>query len=111
MSNYNFFLKPQNVPKIKSKFRKIQTSVPAYGTENIISRLNKVESRSMHGQIPIVWSKAHNFNIYDIAEKCYQKGLLVVHTGRESIKIGPPLSISLEALKEGVEVIRQSLLK
>lgn len=44
-----------------------------------------------------------------IAELCMQKGLLVVHTGRESIKIGPPLTISLEALKEGVEVLRESI--
>jgi 4-aminobutyrate aminotransferase-like enzyme len=38
-----------------------------------------------------------------------QKGLLVVHTGRESIKIGPPLTISRDALKEGVEVLRESI--
>ena len=40
-----------------------------------------------------------------LSQSCYQKGLLVVHTGRESIKIGPPLTISLEALNEGVGVI------
>ena len=44
-----------------------------------------------------------------IAEKCMQKGLLVVHTGRESIKIGPPLTITESALIEGVEVIREVL--
>jgi 4-aminobutyrate aminotransferase-like enzyme len=46
-----------------------------------------------------------------IAELCLQKGLLVVHTGRESIKIGPPLTISIEALKEGVEVLRESIIE
>jgi 4-aminobutyrate aminotransferase-like enzyme len=46
-----------------------------------------------------------------IAEKCMQKGLLVVHTGRESIKIGPPLVISDEALQEGIGVIRESILE
>ena len=40
-----------------------------------------------------------------IAEKCYERGLLVVHTGRESIKLGPPLSITEEALLEGLEVL------
>ena len=44
-----------------------------------------------------------------IAEKCFQKGLLVVHTGRESIKIGPPLTISPDALIEGVSVIREAM--
>tara|TARA_B100000886_G_scaffold333611_2_gene287960 strand:- start:7640 stop:9016 length:1377 start_codon:yes stop_codon:yes gene_type:complete len=43
-----------------------------------------------------------------IAEKCYEKGLLVVHTGRESIKIGPPLTITDEALLEGISVIAES---
>jgi 4-aminobutyrate aminotransferase-like enzyme len=46
-----------------------------------------------------------------VAEKCMQKGLLVVHTGRESIKIGPPIVISDEALREGLSVIRESILE
>jgi 4-aminobutyrate aminotransferase-like enzyme len=38
-----------------------------------------------------------------ISEKCLQSGLLVVHTGRESIKLAPPLVINNEELIEGVE--------
>ena len=41
-----------------------------------------------------------------IAELCMQRGLLVVHTGRESIKLAPPLSINEEALLEGLKCIR-----
>ena len=44
-----------------------------------------------------------------ICEKAMQKGLLLVHTGRESIKIGPPLTISDEALLEGISVIEESI--
>lgn len=44
-----------------------------------------------------------------VAERCMQKGLLVVHTGRESIKIGPPLTISDDALVEGVGVLGESI--
>jgi 4-aminobutyrate aminotransferase-like enzyme len=44
-----------------------------------------------------------------VAEKCMQKGLLVVHTGRESVKIGPPLVISDDALTEGVQVLGESI--
>ena len=44
-----------------------------------------------------------------VAEKCYQRGLLVVHTGRESIKLGPPLTISDEALIEGIEVLGECI--
>ena len=44
-----------------------------------------------------------------VAELCMQKGLLVVHTGRESIKIGPPLTIADDALIEGVEVLAEAI--
>ena len=44
-----------------------------------------------------------------ITEKAFQKGLLVVHTGRESIKLAPPLSITEEALFEGIEVLDECI--
>ena len=44
-----------------------------------------------------------------ITEHCMRRGLLVVHTGRESIKIGPPLTISDEALLEGIQVLKDSI--
>ena len=44
-----------------------------------------------------------------ISEKAMQKGLLVVHTGRESIKFGPPLTITDDALLEGIDVLRESI--
>jgi len=44
-----------------------------------------------------------------ISEKAFQKGLLVVHTGRESIKLSPPLSITKEALLEGIDVLEQCI--
>jgi 4-aminobutyrate aminotransferase-like enzyme len=45
-----------------------------------------------------------------VAEECYEKGLLVVHTGRESIKIGPPLTISDEALLEAIDVLSEAVI-
>jgi len=44
-----------------------------------------------------------------ISEKTFQKGLLVVHTGREAIKLAPPLSITEEALLEGIEVLDECI--
>jgi 4-aminobutyrate aminotransferase-like enzyme len=38
-----------------------------------------------------------------------QKGLLLVHTGRESIKIGPPLTIPDDALMEGLDVLDEAI--
>ncbi len=67
MANYNFSLIPREVSKLKTKNRKIQTPIPAPGTMELLDRLKKVESRSMHGQLPIVWDKAEDFSVYDIA--------------------------------------------
>ena len=36
-----------------------------------------------------------------------QRGLLLVHTYRESIKLAPPLIITEEALLEGVSVLKE----
>ena len=68
MSQHTFSMSPQDVPKIKSEHRHIYTSIPAAGTEKIFKRLSKVESRSMHGQLPIVWDRAEDFSVFDIAE-------------------------------------------
>lgn len=44
-----------------------------------------------------------------ICEKAMQKGLLLVHTGRESIKMGPPLTISDAALDEGIATLEEAM--
>ena len=46
-----------------------------------------------------------------VAEKAFQKGLLVVHTGRESIKLAPPLSINKDALIEGIDVLEECIME
>ena len=44
-----------------------------------------------------------------VSELCMQRGLLVVHTGRESIKLAPPLMIHEEALLEGLSVLESAI--
>jgi len=65
MSNYKFSRVPINVPKVQTKHRTINTSIPASGTDESIKVLEQYESRSMQGQIPIIWDKADDFNVYD----------------------------------------------
>ena len=38
-----------------------------------------------------------------------KEGLLVVYTGMNSIKIGPPLSITKSALLEGLSVLEKNI--
>ena len=44
-----------------------------------------------------------------VVHECIKRGVLPVCTGRNSIKLGPPLTISSEALKEAFKVIRTVL--
>lgn len=45
----------------------------------------------------------------EICQEAMRQGLLVVHTGRESIKLAPPLSIPVEAMDEGLDVLEASI--
>lgn len=51
---------------IKTKNRIIKTKIPAPGTNKIIKSLKKNKSRSMQGQLPIIWTKAEGHSLFDI---------------------------------------------
>ncbi len=83
---------------IKTKNISISTNIPAPGTNKIIQRLQKVESRSMQGQLPIIWSKAKNFNIYDIAGNKFidfTSTIFVANIGHSNSRIKKYISRSL----------------
>ena len=65
MKKHEFSRISTDVKGVKTKYRNIKTSIPAPGTDELLKRLEKYESRSMQGQIPIVWQKAEDFNIFD----------------------------------------------
>ena len=66
MSNYVFSRKPVQVDKVNTKHRAINTDIPCEGTEEVLMSLDKLESKSMHGQLPIIWDSAKDFNVFDI---------------------------------------------
>jgi 4-aminobutyrate aminotransferase-like enzyme len=66
MAGHIFSLTPKPVPPVKTAHRVIQTSIPVEGTADVFTRLERVESRSMHGQLPLVWEKAEDYSVYDI---------------------------------------------
>ncbi|SVC88025.1 uncharacterized protein METZ01_LOCUS340879, partial [marine metagenome] len=65
MSNYEFKLEPQDVKKIKTANRQIKTRIPVPESIDILNNAFEKESRSMHGQLPIIWDRAENFQVYD----------------------------------------------
>ena len=68
MAKFNFELEPVQVPIINTPNRKINSFIPAPGTKEIIAKLEKTESRSMQGQFPIIWKKAKDASVFDIAD-------------------------------------------
>ena len=67
MAAYQFSRSPQSVPLVQTAHRTIQTPIPAPGTEQILATLDGYESRSMHGQFPLIWERALDSSVFDIA--------------------------------------------
>ena len=67
MASYDFSRKPTAVPPVATRYRVIKTAIPAAGTEALLERLERYESRSMHGQLPLVWERARDFSLWDAA--------------------------------------------
>ena len=70
MSNF-IFSGPKGVPFVKTKFRRIKTEIPVPESIQVFRDLEKYESRSMHGQLPVVWDHAENFQVFDKYGNCW----------------------------------------
>ena len=71
MAGFNFNHEPQDVLEIKTKYRQISTKLPHPETVAMLEKAYRLESRSMHGQIPIVWDRADDFQIFDAYGNCW----------------------------------------
>lgn len=95
MAAYEFNREPIDVPTVKTKFRRIDTKIPAPGTLEILNSLDVHESRSMHGQLPIVWKRAKNASVYDIADNKwidFTSGIFVTNVGHSNDKVSAAIS-------------------
>jgi len=68
---YQFSQTPVNVLPVNTKYRKIKTAIPEPETLKVLFDLEKYEARSMHGQLPIVWDKAEDFQVCDSCGNCW----------------------------------------
>jgi 4-aminobutyrate aminotransferase-like enzyme len=100
MTKYTFSLDPVKVPIVETKHRSIKTCIPAPGTKEILVRLEKTESRSMQGQLPIVWKKAEDFTVHDLADNRwidFTSTIFVANVGHANKRI-------LDALKSTLNI-------
>lgn len=65
MAGFNFNHIPKDVPFINTKYRKILTKIPSPESIDMLEKAYQLESRSMHGQMPVIWDRADNFQVFD----------------------------------------------
>jgi 4-aminobutyrate aminotransferase/(S)-3-amino-2-methylpropionate transaminase len=75
---------PKIVPKVNTKFRRIQTPIPAPDSIPILESLHRDEPRSMSGQGYVVWDRADGFQVHDAWGNTWidwSSGVLVANAG------------------------------
>jgi len=91
MSKYEIsYRTPRKVAQISTKYRKIKTKIPVPESISIFEELEKYEARSMHGQLPIVWEKAKDFQVFDKYGNCwidFTSTIFLANTGHSNPKI------------------------
>jgi len=58
-------LKPKKVPKIETRYRRIQTRIPVPESLAVLEQLRASEPASMTGQPLVVWDRAEGCQVYD----------------------------------------------
>jgi 4-aminobutyrate aminotransferase-like enzyme len=99
MAGHSFSLISLDVPKLETGHRRIQTAIPAPGTAEVFERLDKVESRSMHGQLPLVWERAEDASVYDIAGNRwidFTSTIFVANVGHSNPRVTSAIKETLE---------------
>ena len=71
MAGHGFSHIPLKVPFVETGFRRIKTAIPVPESIPILEKLYAVESRAMHGQLPVVWNRAEGYQVYDAWGNCW----------------------------------------
>ena len=75
---------PKPVPPVRTKFRRIQTAIPAPASIPILQTLYRDEPQSMRGQPPVFWDRAEGFQVHDAWGNTWidwSSGVLVANAG------------------------------
>lgn len=99
MAAHIFSREPQSVSPVASPHRLIQTAIPAPGTREILERLERCESRSMHGQLPLVWDRAEDFSIFDAAGNRwidFTSTIFVANVGHSNPRVTAAMKAALD---------------
>lgn len=99
MAGHAFSRDPQPVPPVSTPHRVIKTAIPSPGTREILERLDASESRSMHGQLPLVWDHAQDFSIFDAAGNRwidFTSTIFVANVGHSNPRVSAAMKNTLD---------------
>jgi 4-aminobutyrate aminotransferase / (S)-3-amino-2-methylpropionate transaminase / 5-aminovalerate transaminase len=65
MAGHSFSHEPREVPQVDTRYRRIKTAIPVPESLPLLEKMYRLESRSMHGQMPLIWDRAEGVNVYD----------------------------------------------
>ena len=97
--SYKFSREPKKVALVSTEHRSIATDIPCPGTKEVLERLDTYESRSMHGQIPIVWDSAVDFNVFDLKGNKFidfTSAIFFANVGHSNTKVSAAIKNMLE---------------
>lgn len=100
MAGHEFSRSPQKVPFVSTKHRTIKTAIPAPGTEQILATLDCYESRSMHGQFPLIWDRAVDSSVFDIAGNRwidFTSTIFVANVGHSNPRVTAAMQAMMDA--------------
>ncbi|MDO9216709.1 MAG: aminotransferase class III-fold pyridoxal phosphate-dependent enzyme, partial [Lacisediminimonas sp.] len=100
MAGHEFSRSPQQVPFVSTEHRTIKTAIPAPGTEQILATLDRYESRSMHGQFPLIWDRAVDSSVFDIAGNRwidFTSTIFVANVGHSNPRVTAAMQAMMDA--------------
>jgi len=65
MASAGFSHTSKEVEKIDTKYRSIKTSLPVPESIPLLQKMYSLESKAMHGQYPMIWDRAKDFQVFD----------------------------------------------
>ena len=99
MEKFSFSKKPVKRTPVKTALRCIKTALPVPESLPMFENLYRNESRSMHGQMPVVWRKAKDFQVFDCwGNKWidFTSGIFVANVGHSNDRIKSALQDVLD---------------
>lgn len=99
MASHAFSRESIAVPHLATEHRLIKTAIPMPGTRQILERLEACESRSMHGQLPLVWDRAEDYSVYDAAGNRwidFTSTIFVANVGHSNPRVTAAMKAALD---------------